>query len=67
MRQFVVIGLGRFGSSIARALSAMDFEVLAIDKDESLVKAMEGVVSQAVAMDATDEKSPIGKVCINKF
>lgn len=57
MRQFVVIGLGRFGSSIARALSAMDFEVLAIDKDESLVKAMEGVVSQAVVMDATDEKS----------
>ena len=57
MRQFVVIGLGRFGSSIARALSAMDFEVLAIDKDESLVRAMEGVVSQAVVMDATDEKS----------
>ena len=57
MRQFVVIGLGRFGSSIARALSAMDFDVLAIDKDESLVNAMEGVVSQAVVMDATDEKS----------
>lgn len=57
MRQFVVIGLGRFGSSIARALSALDFDVLAIDKDESLVKAMEGVVSQAVVMDATDEKS----------
>ncbi len=57
MRQFAVIGLGRFGSSIARALSSMDFEVLAIDKDESLVKAMEGVVSQAVVMDATDEKS----------
>jgi trk system potassium uptake protein TrkA len=35
----------------------MDFEVLAIDKDEPLVKAMEGVVSQAVVMDATDEKS----------
>lgn len=57
MRQFVVIGLGRFGSNIARALSEMDFDVLAIDKDESLVNAMEGVVSQAVAMDATDEKS----------
>lgn len=57
MRQFVVIGLGRFGSSIARALSEMDFDVLAIDKDESLVNAMESVVSQAVVMDATDEKS----------
>jgi trk system potassium uptake protein TrkA len=57
MRQFVVIGLGRFGSSIARALSDMNFEVLAIDKDESLVNAMENVVSQAVVMDATDEKA----------
>jgi len=57
MAQFVVIGLGRFGSSIARALSEKNFEVLAIDKDESQVKAMEGVVSQAVVLDATDEKS----------
>jgi trk system potassium uptake protein TrkA len=57
MRQFVVIGLGRFGSSIARALSEMNFEVLAIDKDESLVKSMENIVSQAVVLDATDEKS----------
>lgn len=57
MKQFVVIGLGRFGASIARALSEMNFEVLAIDKDEAQVKAMEGVVSQAVVLDATDEKS----------
>ncbi len=57
MAQFVVIGLGRFGSSIARALSEKNFEVLAIDKDESQVKAMEAVVSQAVVLDATDEKS----------
>ena len=57
MKQFVVIGLGRFGSSIARALSEMNFEVLAIDKDEALVKSMENVVSQAVVLDATDEKS----------
>jgi trk system potassium uptake protein TrkA len=57
MAQFVVIGLGRFGSSIARALSEKNFEVLAIDKDESQVKAMEDVVSQAVVLDATDEKS----------
>ncbi len=57
MRQFVVIGLGRFGSSIARALSEKKFEVLAIDEDEDRVKEMEGVVSQAVVMDATDEKA----------
>ncbi len=56
MKQFVVIGLGRFGSSIAQALSAKGFDVLAIDEDEERVKEMEGIVSQAVVMDATDEK-----------
>lgn len=56
MRQFVVIGLGRFGISIARALSQKNFEVLAIDKDERRIKEMEGIVSQAIVMDATDEK-----------
>lgn len=66
MGQFVVIGLGRFGSSIARALSEKNFEVLAIDKDESQVKAMEGVVSQAVVLDATDEKS-LRELGINDF
>jgi len=56
MKQFVVIGLGRFGSSIAQALSEKGFEVLAIDENEERVKGMEGIVSQAVVMDATDEK-----------
>ena len=56
MKQFVVIGLGRFGSSIAKALSAKNFEVLAIDENEESVKEIEGIVSQAVVMDATDEK-----------
>ncbi len=57
MKQFVVIGLGRFGSNIARALSEKNFEVLAIDRDEEKVKQMEGIVSQAVQLDATDERS----------
>lgn len=56
MKQFVVIGLGRFGSSIAKSLSEKKFDVLAIDEDENRVKEMEGTVSQAVVMDATDEK-----------
>jgi trk system potassium uptake protein TrkA len=57
MKQFVVIGLGRFGSGIAKALGAKNFEVLAIDKDEERVKQIEGIVSQAIVMDATDEKA----------
>lgn len=57
MKQFVIIGLGRFGSSIASALSRKNFEVMAIDEDENAVKKMEGLVSQAVVLDATDEKA----------
>lgn len=57
MKQFVVIGLGRFGASIARALSEKKFEVLAVDRDEDRVKEMEGIVSQAIVMDATDDKA----------
>lgn len=57
MKQFVVIGLGRFGTSISRALTAKNFEVLAIDRNEKRVKEIEGIVSQAVVMDATDEKA----------
>jgi trk system potassium uptake protein TrkA len=57
MKQFVVIGLGRFGSSIAKSLSEKKFDVLAIDEDENRVKQMEGTVSQAVVMDATDDKA----------
>lgn len=57
MKQFVVIGLGRFGSSVARALSEKNFEVLAIDRMEERVREMEGLVSQSVVLDATDEKA----------
>jgi len=57
MRQFVVIGLGRFGSSIARALTEKNFEVLAMDRSEEKVKEIEGIVSQAVVVDATDERT----------
>ncbi|MGB9720815.1 MAG: potassium channel family protein [bacterium] len=57
MKQFVVIGLGRFGSSIARALTEKNFEVLAMDRSEERVKEIEGIVSQAVVVDATDERA----------
>ncbi len=57
MKQFVVIGLGRFGTSIARTLIDKNFEVLAIDRSEEKVKEVEAFVSQAVVVDATDEKA----------
>ncbi|MBN1794620.1 MAG: TrkA family potassium uptake protein [Candidatus Omnitrophica bacterium] len=57
MRQFAVIGLGRFGFKVAETLSELGAEVLAIDMDANLVqKAKEGV-THAVQLDSTDEEA----------
>jgi trk system potassium uptake protein TrkA len=57
MKQYAVIGLGRFGSSVAKTLSDMGCEVLAIDIDEERVQRVEGFVTHAVQADATDESA----------
>jgi len=54
-KQYVVLGLGRFGASVAVHLCRMGHEVLAIDSDESLVSDLAPYVTQAVQADATDE------------
>lgn len=55
-KQFAVIGLGRFGSSVAKTLYSMGRQVLAIDPDEEKVRAMVQSVTRAVVADATDEQ-----------
>ncbi|MCL4516617.1 MAG: TrkA family potassium uptake protein [Firmicutes bacterium] len=56
MKQFAVIGLGRFGSSVARTLYSMGYDVLAVDSDEAKVQEMADEVTHAVQADATDEE-----------
>jgi len=56
MKQFAVIGLGRFGSSVARKLSEKGHQVLAIDKDGEKVQDASSYVTQSVELDAGDEK-----------
>lgn len=57
MRQFAVIGLGRFGASVAKTLSDKKHQVLAIDADETIVQSLSDSVTQAVCLDATDQKA----------
>ena len=57
MRQFAVIGLGRFGSSVARTLVERGYEVLAIDSEEEKVAEIADQVTHAVQLDASDEKA----------
>ncbi|NLI91226.1 MAG: TrkA family potassium uptake protein [Peptococcaceae bacterium] len=54
-RQFAVIGLGRFGSSVATTLSSLGYNVLAIDSSEQQVQAIANEVTHAVQVDALDE------------
>ena len=53
--QFAVLGLGRFGSEIAVALSGGGKEVLAVDVAEDRIQAVSSLVTHAVTADATDE------------
>jgi trk system potassium uptake protein TrkA len=57
MKQFLIVGLGRFGSSVARTLTEKGHEVLGIDSNEDLVQEAATFTTQSVQMDATDEKS----------
>lgn len=54
-KQFVVIGLGRFGQSVAETLYSLGHDVLAIDNDEDIIQEISDKVTHAVQMDATDE------------
>lgn len=55
MKSFVVIGLGRFGTRIAKKLYSMDCEVLAVDIDNEKVQQIADNVTQAVSGDAQDK------------
>ena len=56
-KQFLVLGLGRFGTSLARTLCEQGQEVLAVDADENLVESIAPHVTQAIQLDATDEEA----------
>lgn len=55
--RFAVIGLGRFGTTIAKTLSARGAEVIAIDTDGQRVDSLRDEVAFAVQLDSTDIKA----------
>ncbi|MDM5163045.1 TrkA family potassium uptake protein [Bacillus altitudinis] len=54
-KEYAVIGLGRFGGSICKALSEEGLEVLAMDLNEDRVNEYAQIASHAVIGDSTDE------------
>jgi len=57
MRRFAVIGLGRFGKKLAIALAMSGAEVIAVDRDRSIIDQIRDQVSHAVKLDGTDEEA----------
>jgi len=54
-KEFVVIGLGRFGGSIVRELIDQGADVMAIDKFSERVDEFAAIATQAIVADTTDE------------
>ncbi|MBQ9764103.1 MAG: TrkA family potassium uptake protein [Phascolarctobacterium sp.] len=55
-KQFLVAGLGLFGSSVAVTFKEMDYDVLCIDIDENVVQDYSNSFTYIVCGDAADEK-----------
>lgn len=53
-KQYLVIGLGRFGSAVATELAAQGMQVLAIDRDMELVEEHRSLLTDVVRGDAMD-------------
>jgi trk system potassium uptake protein len=54
-QEFAVIGLGRFGSSLAQTLVRSGHTVLGIDRDSTLVQLWADEITQTLALDSSDE------------
>ncbi len=57
MKQYAVVGLGRFGSTVARVLMDKGAEVIGIDRNKKRVEAIKNDVSSAIQIDTMDEES----------
>jgi trk system potassium uptake protein TrkA len=56
-KQYVVIGCGRFGMSVATTIYKLGHEVMVIDKSEEIIQSMADKVTHAAIVDVTDENS----------
>jgi len=56
MKSYMVIGMGRFGTEVARQLCALGCEVLAVDTSADLIQQVANDVTHAVVADARDKE-----------
>ncbi|HLO58404.1 MAG TPA: TrkA family potassium uptake protein [Bacteroidales bacterium] len=51
---FIVIGLGNFGASLAKRLTALGHDVIGVDKELEKVEFFKDVITNTISMDITD-------------
>jgi trk system potassium uptake protein TrkA len=56
-REFLVIGLGRFGGGLAETLVELGHDVLGVDTDPKLVQSFSGRLTHVVEADSTDTEA----------
>ncbi|MCB1044092.1 MAG: TrkA family potassium uptake protein [Acidobacteria bacterium] len=56
-KQAIVIGLGQFGSAVARSLTSEGVEVIVVDRRQELVQEASSYAVRAICADATDEQT----------
>jgi trk system potassium uptake protein TrkA len=56
MKSYIVVGMGRFGSEVARQLHQMRCEVIAMDVSDDLIQQISPYVTHAVVGDAQDKE-----------
>lgn len=66
VKQFLVIGLGRFGAALASTLYSLGHEVVAVDSAEAQVEAVMHQATHAAILDASDEAA-LRKLGIGNF
>ncbi|MFH0828533.1 MAG: TrkA family potassium uptake protein [Candidatus Omnitrophota bacterium] len=57
MRQVAVIGLGKFGSTVAKELTERGAHVIAVDENKERVENIKELVTYAVVVNSTDENA----------
>lgn len=66
MKSFAVIGLGLFGTQLAKNLFDAGYNVLAIDKNEELIENIADSVTRALTLDAKN-RDALSHVGIQKY
>lgn len=57
INKYAVIGLGQFGSAIAKTLTERGSEVIAIDSNNKKIENIKGTVRHAVQLDSTNKRA----------